>query len=123
MSVKIQTLDQAVDLLAEAQFYGDKPGDADRIASYIARRHGGEGAYAGSFALTRGERADGIRVFTGERMTSASARHIIGEEACRALRKLRGPKPDVKAVFKAADRNMRAQVAGYMDAEGHPGFF
>ena len=31
----------------------------------------------------------GIVLFTGERIASASARHILGEEASRALRQLR----------------------------------
>jgi hypothetical protein len=43
------------------------------------------GAYGELFAGFAPELASGIRLFTGERVTSASARHILGEESCRAL--------------------------------------
>src|SRR6266498_2681342 len=58
------------------------------IARQIADRQGQRGAYADTFALFDHERRDGIRLFTGEPTKSAAARHIAGEEACRALRLL-----------------------------------
>jgi hypothetical protein len=125
MPKKSQALDEAVDLLAEAQFFGERltRSERDRLARFIASRQGGVGAYADSFALTDSEKAEGIRVFTGERMTSASARHIIGEEAARALRQLKGAPTQVKAAVRAADTSMRIRIAEHMDAEGHPGVF
>ncbi|MCA8910587.1 MAG: hypothetical protein KDB82_02690 [Planctomycetes bacterium] len=125
MTKRFESLDAAVDLLAEAQFYGTKLAAADRdaAAAYIARRQGAAGAYAGSFALTPEERAAGVRVFSGERMTSASARHIIGEESCRILRSLKGAKPGVKKAQQAAEKSMRESFIRIIDGEGHPGVF
>jgi hypothetical protein len=125
MTKRFASLDAAVDLLAEAQFYGTKlkAADRDAAAAYIARRQGAAGAYAGSFALTADEKAAGVRVFTGERMTSASARHIIGEESCRVLRGLKGAKPGVKKAQQAAEKSMRESFIKLIDAEGHSGYF
>jgi hypothetical protein len=47
------------------------------------------GAYANTFAGFEGERKRGIRLYTGERINSASARHILGEECCRVLHQLK----------------------------------
>jgi hypothetical protein len=71
------------------------------VARWIAARQGLPGAYADTFAGFAGELERGIVVFTGERITSASARHILGEETSRALRQL-----DVAdgAVRRALDR-------------------
>lgn len=60
-------------------------GDRKAAARWIASRHGQPGAYANTFAGFESEQRDGIRLFTGERVNSASARHILGEEACRVL--------------------------------------
>ena len=59
--------------------------DRRHVARWIAAREGLAGAYGGLFAGFAPELASGIRLFTGERVTSASARHILGEESCRAL--------------------------------------
>lgn len=60
----------------------------EEAARWIAARQGLPHAYANTFALSDAERRAGVQVFTGERMTSASARHIAGEEACVALLEL-----------------------------------
>jgi len=59
--------------------------DRAQAARWIAARHGLPGAYGGTFAGFPSERSSGIVLFTGERIESASARHILGEEASRAL--------------------------------------
>jgi len=81
--VDTETLGAAVDSINEALFFGRRIPSAE--ARWIASRQGLPRAYAGTFALTDAERTVGIRVFTGERMDCASARHIIGEEAMRVL--------------------------------------
>jgi hypothetical protein len=63
--------------------------ERQRTASWIAARQGLPGAYGDTFAGFPAEREKGIVVFTGERIGSASARHILGEETCRALHLLR----------------------------------
>jgi hypothetical protein len=78
------------------------------VARWLAARQGLPGAYADTFAGFASELERGIVVFTGERITSASARHILGEETSRALRQLEVADP---AVQRALDR----ANAGLMD--------
>jgi hypothetical protein len=124
-STTLTTLASAVDFLNDAQFYGREPSRAEQeaVASFIASRQGGEGAKAGSFALTRAERAAGIRVFTGELMTYAAARHIIGEECCRVLRYLKEPSAAVKSALATASTNMAEHILPGVDAGDHPGVY
>lgn len=74
------------------------PDQRRALADFITRRHDAPGTYARLFALFPAERTHGIRLFTGERVTNAAARHIAGEEACRALLLL---KPEAPAPQKA----------------------
>jgi hypothetical protein len=97
------SLSQTVDAVNAAMFEGHRwPLSTRRaVAQWIVARQGLPGAYADTFAGFAAEQTRGIVLFTGERVTSASARHILGEEASRALRKL-----DVRtrAVNDALDR-------------------
>jgi hypothetical protein len=92
------SLSKTVDAVNEAFFFGKTIPAADRrdAARWIAARQALPGAYGKLFGGFPSERESGIRVFTGERITSASARHILGEESCRALLLLasRDPKAD-----------------------------
>jgi hypothetical protein len=85
------SLSRTIDAVNDAMFGNRKLPAAERtaVARFIAARQGLPGAYADTFAGFDEERRRGIVVFTGERITSASSRHILGEEACRALRLLR----------------------------------
>jgi hypothetical protein len=88
-----ESLSETVDAVNEAFFF-DRPISSaarQKAAAWIAGRQGRPGAYAGTFALFDHERRAGIRLFTGERATCASARHIVGQEACRVLRLLDAP--------------------------------
>ena len=80
-------LSQTVDAFNAALFEGRPLAAAERghVARWIAARQGLPGSYAGTFAGFPSERSRGIVLFTGERIASASARHILGEEASRAL--------------------------------------
>jgi len=53
-------------------------------AQWIASQQGKKGSYRGLFAPTQSDFEHGIRLFTGERLVSASGRHILGQEAARA---------------------------------------
>lgn len=119
------TLDAAVDYLNDVQFYGRETARAEveAAASYIASRQGSERAYAGSFGLTAAERATGIRVFTGEHLTSASARHVIGEESCRVLRKLTEPEAEVRRALDSASAAMAEYLLPAVDAGEHAGVY
>jgi hypothetical protein len=81
------SLSETVDAVNEAFFFSQtiSPKERREVASWIASRQGLPGAYGELFAGFDSERRSGIRLFTGERITSASARHILGEESCRAL--------------------------------------
>jgi hypothetical protein len=55
-------------------------------------------------------------VYTGERIASASARHILGEETCRALRRLGLSDARVVAALERADEGlMRCLVRAALD--------
>jgi hypothetical protein len=64
-------------------------------------------------------------LFTGEHVTSASARHILGEEASRALRLLRVEDPDVRRALRAADEGLLRCLSRYADdpRRDNPGLF
>src|SRR5262245_54969408 len=98
------SLSDTVDAVNEAIANGLKISASDRKAAarWIASRQGLPGAYANTFAGFESERQQGIRLFTGERVNSASARHILGEEACRALRQLDVHNQDVRYALARA---------------------
>jgi hypothetical protein len=92
------------------------------VARWIAARQGLPGCYGGMFAGFEMEIA-GIELFTGEKITSASARHILGEEASRALRLLRVKDPPVQAALDKADEGM-IRCLNTSQREGRsPGWF
>jgi hypothetical protein len=104
------SVSQTVDAVNEAFFEGRAlPADERKeAAGWIAGRQGLAGAYANTFAGFPRERDKGIVVFTGERIGSASARHILGEEACRALQQLRVREAGVNAALGRASEGLMA---------------
>src|SRR5262245_33096280 len=108
MVINRTSLSQTVDAINEVHFDGRALAASERgnVARWIAARQGLPGAYGGTFAGFPAERSKGIVVFTGERITSASARHILGEEASRVLRLLRVRDPSVTRAFEAADAGL-----------------
>ena len=82
------SLSGTLDAINALAFDGRQLRSAEReqVARWIAARQGLPGAYGDTFAGFRSELEQGILVFTGERITSASARHTLGEEASRLLR-------------------------------------
>lgn len=121
------SLSQTVDAVNALAFEQKKasPAERTRVARWIAARQGLPGAYADTFAGFPRERANGIVVFTGERITSASARHILGEEASRALRSLGVRDPKVRAALERADAGMLTSLANAErdPRNGNPGKF
>jgi hypothetical protein len=106
--IEPNSLSGTVDAINAAHFDGRTLAAVERglAARWIVGRHALPGAYAGSFAGFPSERSKGIVLFTGERVTSASARHILGEEASRALRQLRVQAPAVTRALEAADAGL-----------------
>jgi hypothetical protein len=90
-----------VDRVEDAVFHGrDIPASERREAArWLADRQGLPGSYRGLVAPTEDDGSRDLRVYTGERVTTRAGRaHILGEEAGRALRRLR---VETKAVAKA----------------------
>lgn len=106
------SLSRTVDALNELVFEQRELPAAERalVARWIAGRQGLKGAYADMFAGFPSELEQGIRVFTGERITAASARHVLGEEASRALRLLRVKEPAVRAALERANAGMMKRL-------------
>lgn len=108
MLIHRASLSQTVDAINAAHFDSRTLAAAERgeAARWIAARQGLPGAYGGTFAGFPSERSNGIVLFTGERIASASARHILGEEASRALRLLRVRNRSVTRALDAADEGL-----------------
>src|SRR5687768_12633400 len=113
MMINKASLSKTVDAINAAQFDGRTLSAAERgrAARWIAGRQGLPGAYGGTFAGFPAERSKGIVLFTGERIASASARHILGEEASRALRQLRARDPKVTRALEGADDGLMRCLA------------
>ena len=121
-----RSLGGTLDALNEAFFFGKRipQAEARRVAKWIAGRRGLAGSYAGMFAPTPGDYADGIRLFTGERVSSGAATgHILGEEACRALLLLDVRLSDVSSALARATRSMDKRLRESEAARPRPGFF
>src|SRR4030065_539946 len=67
---------------------------------WIISRQGGKGSYRDMSAPTQPDFERGIRLFTGERLISASARHIMGQEAARAVWILGNTEPVVQNAYE-----------------------
>ena len=113
MLIHRASLSQTVDAINAADVDGRAIAAADRLraARWIAARQGLPGCYGGTFAGFPSERSRGIVLFTGEHITSASARHILGEEASRVLRRLGVRDRRVTLALEAADDGLMRCLA------------
>src|SRR5262245_563924 len=122
-----KSLSQTLDAVNAAAFEQRKLPLAERkrVAHWIVERQGLKGAYADTFAGFPSERTQGILVFTGERITSASARHILGEEASRALRWLAVRGAAIDTALQRADAGLMSclERAALGPRSGNPGKF
>jgi len=127
MLIDRTSLSKTVDAVSAVHFSGGvlAAGERLQVAQWIAGRQGVDGSYADTFAGFPIERSKGIALFTGERITSASARHILGEEASRALRMLRVRDRRVTQALDAADEGLMRCLARAAADPRHrnPGLF
>lgn len=127
MLIHATSLSQTVDAIDAALFDRRRLSASERnhAARWIAARQGLPGAYGGTFAGFPAERSKGIVLFTGERAAFASARHILGEESCRALRLLQVKDRQVTLALEAADAGlMRCLARAALDRRWqNPGLF
>lgn len=71
-------------------------------ARWIASRQGEKGHYRYLFAPTPSDFEVGMKLFTGEKLVCASARHVLGQEAARAAWLLGSRDPIVRAAYDRA---------------------
>ena len=98
-----------LDVINQAFFCGQTltQSERKRAARWIAARQGEPGSYAGMFAPTSSDIANGIKVFTGETVRShVATSHILGEESCRSLILLDVTDGTVKDALGRATRGM-----------------
>jgi hypothetical protein len=106
------SLAMTLDSLATDAFFGKADASKDRttVLRWVYGRQGQPGSYAGMFAPTESDRA-GIRLFTGERVTSrGGTAHQLGEEACRLLNLYKGDVPEASAALERAVKGMTARL-------------
>ena len=121
-----RSLARTVDAVSEALFSERTipKTEARRVARWLAGRQEARGSYAGMFAPTARDYREGIRLFTGERISSGAATgHILGEEACRALRLLDTDVPEATAALERASRSMDKRLGSSESEDGRLGFY
>jgi hypothetical protein len=127
MLIASSSLSQTVEAINAAHFEDRALTAAERreAARWIAARQGLPGCYADTFAGFPAERSKGIVLFTGERIASASARHILGEEASRVLRLLQVQDRRVTRALDAADAGLMHCLVRAAEGPrgGNPGLF
>jgi hypothetical protein len=109
----VQTLDNINTslLLGEAI----SPQEGLGAARWIASRQGENGSYRGMFAPTEADFEQGIHVFTGETLVCASARHILGQEAARAVWQFGRQDAEVREAYDRATAWMSAATDAYQN--------
>ncbi len=115
------SLAKTVDAVNNAYFTAQKLTNAEKLeaARFIVSRHGHPYSYANTFAPLKKEFADGINLFTGEKVVSkAATSHILGEEACRVLHLLNVADKKVKAILAEATAGMQARLGNYSYEHG-----
>ncbi len=116
------SLADTVDAVNEALFFDThRCKNARRqAAQWIVSRIGLPGAYAGMPTITEADCEGSLVLFTGEKInTDAGRRHILGEEACRAIRMLvvNDPRHDRPEITAAVERAEAQMVGERLDAD------
>jgi hypothetical protein len=121
-----QSLSRTLEATGDALLFGKSipAAEARRVANWLSDRQGGPGSYAGMFAPTAKDFADGIRLLTGERISSeAATAHILGEEACRTLHLLGVGSTKVREALSRATRSMDERLTRTEGERHRPGFY
>jgi hypothetical protein len=105
------SLMKTLDNINEKLLFGEAitPEEWHEAAQWIISRQGKKGSYRDMFAPTQSDFEQGIRLFTGEKLISASARHIMGQEASRAVWLLANQDPIVRDAYDRATGWMREE--------------
>lgn len=119
--VRSRSLAATLDAVNEAFFYGRRLSQLEReeAAQWIAARQGKPGSYADMFAPTAADMKRNLVLFSGERVVAGGgARHILGEEACRALILLDVAHAEVRDALAQASRGMMGRLVKARDELG-----
>jgi hypothetical protein len=122
----MRSLGGTIDAVGDALFFNRRipKSEARRVAAWLAGRQGRPGSYAGMFAPTPRDFAHGIRLFTGERISSGAATgHILGEETCRILLRLNTDVAEATVALERATRSMDKRLSQSESMRGRRGFF
>ncbi|MBI4730583.1 MAG: hypothetical protein HY781_00315 [Chloroflexi bacterium] len=120
------SLARTIDAVNEAHFFGYRIPEIEsrRVVQWLAARQGLPGSYSGMFAPTELDFENGIRLFTGEQITSGAATsHILGEESCRALLLLGTGIVEAQAAMQSATRSMDQRLSESESERGRLGFY
>jgi hypothetical protein len=107
------SLFHTIDNVSEALLFGLEINENEKykIADFIVNQHEKPRAYANTFAPTDIDLKHDLILFTGEKIkTGAGKCHMIGEEACRILRKLDLKTYKVKTALQEADRGLQKRI-------------
>ena len=107
------SLFHTVDNVSEAILFDLKIDKNERldIANFLISRQGKPYSYADTFAPTENDLKKDLILFTGERIKSRVGKcHMIGEEACRVLRKLDLKLDKVDEALERADIGLQNQL-------------
>lgn len=109
------SLASTLDAVNEAIFYKQDVSKSERtqVAKWIAARQGKPGSYADMFAPTKRDFKKGIKLFTGEKVsTHAGLSHVLGQEASRVLILLDVNINNVQAALKRATIGIKDRIHG-----------
>jgi hypothetical protein len=112
MILDTTSLVKTVENINEKFLFGETITEEEGLEAcrWIASRQGEKGHYRYMFAPTPSDFEHGMRLFTGERLVCASARHIIGQEAARAVWLLGKENPVVQEAYHRATGWMHEAV-------------
>jgi len=104
MMLDSTSLMNTLDNINERFLFGETITQAEGLeaARWIISRQGEKGSYRGMFAPTPSDFEQGMHLFTGERLVSASAQHILGQEAARAVWLLGNQDPNLREAYDRA---------------------
>ncbi|MHC4472349.1 MAG: hypothetical protein ACYS99_15470, partial [Planctomycetota bacterium] len=122
-----KSLAETIHRVNDAHLTGQWPPKAERIeaAEWIASRLGLPGGYRGMFAGTKRDLEGDVRLFTGERTAPwAGRKHVLAEEACRALAVLEVRTKRARDALAAAEArllpSLRRAVEWQKEKDGRP---
>ena len=120
------SLAETIDVINDVIFAGIKIPQSEKIelAKWLSSRQGIKGSYAGMPAPTEMDFKNPVKVFTGEKITTAASKaHILGEEACRAMILIGVRNKEVKTALENATAGILNRINESEIACGKSGMY